>query len=120
VREHVNLLLRFKVDVNVEGILNALGPNLTDACLVEDIVKAGLDLRKYSAKVLETAACVAYHNAIPLFVENGAPTNGYGRRATVFQMVAAYTNSLDMMEYLVDRGADCGKPAYVVREFTAL
>jgi ankyrin repeat protein len=118
--DHVNLLIHFKANVNIDGIVHALSSDEeTNFDVIESVIKAGLDLQKYGPELLESATFYRMHEMVALLIEHGAPVNRYGLEATVFQ-VAALTGKLELMRYLVGRGANWEKPAYAVNGFTAL
>lgn len=116
---HARLLLQYKANVNTENWLTSILGYEYDARLLRLFVEAGFDLDKYGPKGLEFSLQVDNPEAVPLLLELGAPLNGFGERATALQ-VAAYMGNIELVKFLVDRGAVLDQPAYSLRGFTAM
>ncbi|KAI7973512.1 hypothetical protein EIK77_004118 [Talaromyces pinophilus] len=119
---YTNLLISANVDVNVSGILEVLlenEDNPYDSHLLDSLTRAGYDLGKYGPPLLERSAVEQATAFIALLLDHETPINNYGRTRTVLQ-AAASQGTLQLVRYLVDRGANVDSPAYPIKGFTAL
>ncbi|KAF4630479.1 hypothetical protein G7Y89_g7654 [Cudoniella acicularis] len=75
------------------------------------LLDAGADLSQYGPKALEAAALAEEVEAIALLLDYGAPINDIGESLSPFQ-AAASLRTIDLAQYLLDRGADVNTQAW--------
>lgn len=101
-------------------------PKLLDRAVEEEnfdllcvLLDAGADVKEHGPEALESAVLNEVAEAVALFLDRGTPINAIGDRFSPIQ-AAAYAGSLELAQYLLDRGADVNTPAYRHKGRTAL
>ncbi|UKZ69232.1 uncharacterized protein TrAtP1_010241 [Trichoderma atroviride] len=116
---YTDVLIRAKVDVNIDDLVGRVVRDDDYNPVIEQLVDAGLDLKKYGPTTIEAAAESGNTDALVLLIDRGSSVNSYGDRFTPFQAVALH-QSLWLLKYLFEKGAEVNKPAFPVRGYTAL
>jgi ankyrin repeat protein len=112
------LLLDAGADVNVPDLLCRVIEEESFELLCE-LLDAGIDLDQFGPEALEKAVLDKQVETVALLTDRGTPVNAIGARFSPLQ-AAASCDTLDLAEYLIDRGADINTPAFGYEGRTAL
>ncbi|KAF2971322.1 hypothetical protein GQX73_g2287 [Xylaria multiplex] len=120
----IDLLIHYGADVNYNGLISLMLERFSKIDnftfgFIQRLVKAGLDLKTQGVIGLEAACLWHCSEAAFMLLSAGTPVNIYGELFTPVQ-AAAINGSLELVNTLVQHGADIHKPAYEVRGLTAL
>jgi ankyrin repeat protein len=102
-------LINAGASVNVPWLLcGAIESNSFDLLCV--LLDAGVDLDKFGPEALEIAVEEQMVEAVALLLDRGVAINAVGRGRSPLQAAASFA-TLDLVQYLLDRGADVNTPA---------
>lgn len=112
------LLLDAGADINIPNLLSVVAEEgkFELLCVLLD---AGIDLDQFGPEALENAVLYEHVEIVALLIDKGTPVNDIGERYSPLQ-AAASCKTLDLAEYLIDRGADVNTPAFGYEGRTAL
>jgi ankyrin repeat protein len=117
-RHFCELLIMFKADVNVPGILNKVIQK-TEFELLQLFVMSGVDLEEQGMEALVKSAKCDKVMSAAFLLDSGVDINTPGLKINPLQVAAAERN-LVMVEFLLIRGANINAPAYPDGGRTAL
>ncbi|KAH7136382.1 hypothetical protein EDB81DRAFT_802046 [Dactylonectria macrodidyma] len=115
-RTHCELLLKFNADVRVDCILLDV---VDDVYLLQKLVESGANLDEHGPRALVVAAGGGHGASAAFLLDCGLDINTPGLLWSPLQ-AAAMDERLEMMEFLLGKGADVNAPAYPVEGRTAL
>jgi ankyrin repeat protein len=102
-------LINAGASVNVPGLLyRAVEESKFDLLCI--LLDAGADLNEFGPEALEKAILGEEIEAVALLLDRGVAINAVGKRLSPLQ-AAASLKTLDLVQYLLDRGADINTPA---------
>ncbi|EHK23115.1 uncharacterized protein TRIVIDRAFT_201371 [Trichoderma virens Gv29-8] len=117
--QYIDLLIHAGANVNIEGLLDDMIYEEDRSPVVEKLIGAGFDLKRYGPAAFEAAMYCENTDVLILLIDMGVSVNSYGRRVTPFQ-AAALSLDLEHLQYAFHQGAEVNKPAFPVRGYTAL
>ena len=117
-RRFCELLIKFKADVTVPGILERVIRN-ADFGLLQIFVKSGVNLEEQGMEALVESVMGDDVTSAAFLLDSGVDINTPGLKLNPLQTAANETN-LEMVEFLLTRGADINAPAYPDGGRTAL
>ncbi len=113
-----NLLIGFKANVNVPGILRKV-IQAADFRLLQTFVKSGVNLEEQGTEALVESAYQGYTTSAVFLLHSGVDINTPGLEMNPLQIAAA-EGDLEMIELLLSYGADINAPASLRNGRTAL
>jgi ankyrin repeat protein len=117
-REFCNLLIEFKANVNMPGILSKVIQE-GDFGLLQTFVKSGVNLEEQGMEALVESAYMGDTASAAFLLNSGVNINTPGLEMNPLQTAAA-EGRLEMIELLLSYGADINAPAYLRNGRTAL
>lgn len=117
-RRVCELLIKYKADVNGDDILKAV-VRKNDFELLRIFVEAGVNLEEQGMEALVQAAKLGHTRLAAFLLRLGVDVNTPGLKENPLQ-AAAGMEQLEMLEFLLDHGADPNAPAYLNDGRTAL
>jgi hypothetical protein len=117
-RRFCELLIKFKADVNVPGILEKV-IRKDDFGLLQTFVMSGVNLEEQGMEALVESAEQCHVTSAAFLLDSGVDINTPGLKMNPLQTAATEAN-LEVVEFLLTRGADINAPAYPDGGRTAL
>jgi ankyrin repeat protein len=102
------LLIQTGADINIPGLLRTAAGS-DDVAILRLFVDAGADLEEHGPEAIEEAAGCGDIMSLVLLLDRKVDINAMGRRTNALQSACAFA-SLEMIEYLINRGADINAP----------
>lgn len=112
------LLIKFKANVNTSGILKR-AIKRDDIGILELLIMSGVDLEEQGMEALIESVYCGYASSTAFLLDSGVDVNTPGLKMNPLQTAAIECN-LEMVEFLLTRGADINAPAYANGGRTAL
>ncbi|KAH8745168.1 ankyrin repeat-containing domain protein [Hyaloscypha finlandica] len=112
------LLIKFKANVNTPGILKK-AIKRDDVGLLQLLIMSGLNLEEQGMEALVESVNWGYASPTAFLLDYGVDVNTPGLEMNPLQTAAGEGN-LEMVEFLLTRGADINAPAYANGGRTAL
>lgn len=116
---YTELLIHAKVDVNIDGFVKELFEEDCHYPVINKLINAGFDLTQHGPIAIERGILHTDPDVVVLLIDRGTSVNSYGERVTPFQ-AAAFFGPLELLQYLLTKGAEVNKPAFPARVYTAL
>lgn len=117
-RRFCELLIKYKADVNEDDILTAV-VRKNDFELLQIFIEAGVNLKEQGMEALVEVARLGHKSLAAFLLHLGVDVNTLGLKESPLQAAARMEN-LEMLEFLLDHGADINAPAYLNHGRTAL